>query len=309
MASLSRSPDGRFLVQFVDTNDKRKSIRLGKVDKRTAEATRLRVESLLACKIQNAPIDRDTARWLSGIGSELHERLAAVSLVEPRNTSTLADFTAAYVAKRTDIKPRTVINLNQCRTRLVDFFGKDKPLRSFTEADAEHWLLWLKERYALATAGRAVKRARQFFDAARKAKLIESNPFAGVKTPSTVNEIRKVFVDRPTIEKVLSACPNGEWRLIVALSRYGGIRIPSELLPLTWADVDWERKRFYIRSPKTEHHEGKEGRWVPIFPELKPHLRKRSIKPPRARSIASRATGTQLRTSERICSASASARA
>ena len=37
MASLSRAADGRFTVQFIDSNDKRKSIRLGKIDKRTAE--------------------------------------------------------------------------------------------------------------------------------------------------------------------------------------------------------------------------------------------------------------------------------
>jgi hypothetical protein len=41
---------------------------------------------------------------------------------------------------------------------------------------------------------------------------------------------------------------------------------------LTWADVDWEHDRFWVRSPKTEHHEGKEGRWVPLFPELRPYL-------------------------------------
>ena len=44
--------------------------------------------------------------------------------------------------------------------------------------------------------------------------------------------------------------------LIVALCHYGGIRCPSELLPLTWNDVNRERGRFFVRSPKTEHHEG-----------------------------------------------------
>ena len=36
--------------------------------------------------------------------------------------------------------------------------------------------------------------------------------------------------------------------------------------------MNWELDRFYVRSPKTEHHEGKEGRWVPLFPELKSEL-------------------------------------
>src|SRR5262249_25404294 len=68
------------------------------------------------------------------------------------------------------------------------------------------------------------------------------------------------------------ACPDAEWRLIVALCRFGGVRCPSELLPLRWAEVDWERGRFLVHSPKTEHLEGGGERWVPIFPELRPHL-------------------------------------
>ena len=41
---------------------------------------------------------------------------------------------------------------------------------------------------------------------------------------------------------------------------------------MKWVDVDWERSRFRVISPKTEHHEGKARRWVPIFPELRPVL-------------------------------------
>jgi hypothetical protein len=29
---------------------------------------------------------------------------------------------------------------------------------------------------------------------------------------------------------------------------------------------------FRVTSPKTEHHPGKEERWVPLFPELRPYL-------------------------------------
>lgn len=130
----------------------------------------------------------------------------------------------------------------------------------------------MNERYADGTTGRAIKRAKQFFRATARSKLVPSNPFDDVKPPPMVNESRKQFVDRPTIDRVLQACPDGEWRLIVALCRYGGIRCPSELLPLTWNNVNWERGRFFVRSPKTEHHPGGASRWVPIFAELRPHL-------------------------------------
>jgi integrase len=36
--------------------------------------------------------------------------------------------------------------------------------------------------------------------------------------------------------------------------------------------VDWARDRFCVHAPKTEHHKDGGERWVPIFPELRPHL-------------------------------------
>ena len=44
------------------------------------------------------------------------------------------------------------------------------------------------------------------------------------------------------------------------------------MLALRWNDIDWDLARFYVRSSKTEHHQGKEGRWVPLFPDLLEHL-------------------------------------
>jgi len=75
-----------------------------------------------------------------------------------------------------------------------------------------------------------------------------------------------------TARTVLEACPNGDWRLIFALCRYGGLRCPSEVRALRWSDIDWGGSRFTVRSTKTEHHEGKGRRLVPIFPELRPYL-------------------------------------
>jgi integrase len=57
-----------------------------------------------------------------------------------------------------------------------------------------------------------------------------------------------------------------------ALSRYGGLRCPSEHLNLLWGDIDWKRDRITIRSPKTEHHTEKGERIIPFFPELRSHL-------------------------------------
>jgi hypothetical protein len=67
-------------------------------------------------------------------------------------------------------------------------------------------------------------------------------------------------------------CPDNQWKLLFALSRYGGFRCPSEHLALCLGDVDFEAGRITAHSPKTEHHEGKGIRVMPLFPELLPYL-------------------------------------
>jgi len=54
----------------------------------------------------------------------------------------------------------------------------------------------------------------------------------------------------------------------VCLARYGGLRVPSESHALTWADIDWQRKRIRVPSVKTARHPGHEAREIPLFPEL-----------------------------------------
>ncbi|MCH9656781.1 MAG: tyrosine-type recombinase/integrase [Planctomycetes bacterium] len=103
-------------------------------------------------------------------------------------------------------------------------------------------------------------------------KLIDENPFDGVNAKATGVKDRQRFVTREEIAKVLEACPDHHWRMIVALSRFGGLRCPSEVLSLRWQDVNWETGRIVVTSPKTEHHAGKECREIPLFPELRSAL-------------------------------------
>ncbi|MFN9595052.1 MAG: integrase, partial [Pirellulaceae bacterium] len=53
-----------------------------------------------------------------------------------------------------------------------------------------------------------------------------------------------------------STRPPPAWQVILGLSRYGGLRTPSETLSLRWEDIDWEMNRMSIPEPKVEHHEG-----------------------------------------------------
>jgi len=277
MASVSKEPNGRRSIQFVAADGKRRTIRLGKVAQRIAEEIRGKVEALHVSKVAGISWDAETARWVAALGPDLADKLAAVGLVPPRKEvarTRLGEFLTAYIAGRTDVKEGTATNLRIGANRLIAYFGAARDLASVTAGDCDDWVIWLKERYAAATVGKTVKWGRQFFRAALRKKLIVENPFEDVKAPGMGNEARKFFVDRETSQRVLDACPDLQWRLIFALSRYGGLRCPSEHQALEWTDINWELNRFRVTSPKTEQYEGKAERWVPIFPELRPYLEK-----------------------------------
>lgn len=276
MASISTDANNNRTIQFKRADRKRKIIYLGHLPMKTVEAIKTKVEALNAADIAKLPIDFKTAEWLQQIDCWLYDKLAAVGLVEQRvdkKEQAIGKFIDDYLIKRTDIKPGTMTNLKQARRWLVGFFGEEKSLADVNVADADEFRIHLNEHIGENTLRRMCKRARQFFQVAVRKKLIPTNPFGEMKGLSSQGHPERYhFVTKEVANKVLDACPDPEWRLIFALSRFGGLRCPSEHLALCWSDVDWDHSKLMIRSPKTEHHAGKERRIIPLFPELKPLL-------------------------------------
>jgi len=272
MASTSRDANGTKRVLFTDGHGERRSVRLGRASVKAAESFRLRVEALLAAKELHQSPDAELSAWLRDLPERMYARLARVGLVESRTKAavvTLGAMLEAF-AKARDVKPSTLVRLNQTRTALVEHFGEAHDANAISEADAEAWRAQLRaDGYATATVSKHVQIARQMFRWGMRRGMVKCNPFAEVRAGSQVNTARQAFIDRPAIAAVLDACPDAEWRLLVALSRFGGLRLPSEGLGLRWSDVDWERNRLTIRSPKTEHHAGHGDRIIPLFPELR----------------------------------------
>ena len=287
MASLSRQPGGRWTVQFVGADGKRRSVRLGKCDKRTAEAARVKIEALVAANLAGHPPADEVIRWVAGLGDVLKARLARVGLTaqSPTASVTLGRFIDDYIAKRPDVKASTVAAWGRTRRVLLAFFGAHKPLRAITAADARDFERWLhtpaarvleheggQPTLAEATIRRRIGHCRQFWNEAIARGLASENPFAGITATTRGNAARQRFVTREMTERLLAVCPNPAWRLLVCLARYGGLRVPSESHALTWADIDWQRKRIRVPSVKTARHPGHEAREIPLFPELEKPL-------------------------------------
>ncbi len=276
MASIAKDPGGRRRILFVGADGKRRTVRLGKVSQESALTVKVRIERLVAAQFTTAGLDNDTSRWVEEIEPILYDRMAAVGLLPKRaykDGIAVATFAEQFIEQRSDVKPQTLITYRNVQRNLADYFGKTKLLTEVTAIEADRWRIYLKttEKLSPSTVGKRVRIARMIFGNAVKHKLLRVNPFVGIKATDSANRERMHFVTRQDAQAVLDACPDTEWQLLFALSRYGGLRCPSEHLALKWADVDWERSRIRVRSEKTEG-QGKAFRWVPIFPELRPYL-------------------------------------
>lgn len=280
MASASQERNGSWRVQFMPpTGGRRRILRLGRVTKRVADDIKSHIQRILESRRAGLALDERSEKWIATLPERLRQRLLELGVVEDggrRVRSTLSGFIDDYLAARTDLKPGTQSNLRAARIWLEDYFGATREMDSITAGEAELYRAWLGTTSGLAenTIRGVCRKARQFFRSAFRQRLIRENPFAGMKrlTDLASPKSRQFYVTRALAEQVLAKCPDDEWRLIFALARYGGLRCPSELAPLAWGDIDWQKGQFVVHCIKTEGHDGRESRTVPLFPELRPFL-------------------------------------
>ncbi len=277
MASITKRPNGRREIQFIGIDNKRRTLRLGKVDQKIAESIRLRVEELNSAKVNSSPIPLYTALWLQSISDGLHDRLQRCGLCEPRTVAAptelpLHKMLSDYIARRDDVKAGTRTIYEQAARHLKLFFGNDRSIKSITIGEAGDYRRSLRKQFSEAYTAKMIIKARTFWRDAVDRKLCEVNIFSKVTVGSQVNTARQRFIERAVIDKVIDVCPDIQWKLLLALSRYAGLRCPSEHLALRWADVDFAAGRMTVHAIKTEHHADKGIRVVPIFSELRPYL-------------------------------------
>jgi integrase len=261
-----------YRLTWYDKNGDRRQIRLGEIGKKAAEAICSQVGHLVDLAASGSALDARATEWLAKIGKELADKLAGVGLIAERKSATLAAFIDAYLDSRHDLKKNSARIYRTARDSLVEYFGAERSLSDINSGEALEWRQWqVNNDFAEATISKKVKLARQFFKFAIQKGIITKNPFSEVKTGGEQNPERMFFVERSTIETVLEATTDIEWQLIIALSRWGGLRCPSETLVLKWTDIDWEKNRLTVPSSKTARY-GKASRVVPLFPELRPYL-------------------------------------
>lgn len=283
MASVSKETRGgrvTYRIAFVDPNGRRRFVRLPGVQKRDAQEVASRVDAIVSARMAGSSLPPSVVGWLSSLGDTLHAKLASAGLVEERKSATLGEFLEGFItrhAERLDPKtgsppaPNTITNLRATQRRLVAYFGEDRDLGAITVAEAAAWQQALHRDYSPASVAAFTKKAKQAIGAAVEEGLLAESPFRKLVAGAIRNDDRRAYVDTDDVRLVIDQAPDADWRVLIALARFAGLRNPSETLALRWSDIDWSDGTMRVPSPKTKRH-GKPYRVTPIFTELRPYL-------------------------------------
>ena len=230
------------------------------------------VEQIQAANASGQSYSVEVATWTANIGDDLHTKLVNAGLLRQRQRRTLKAFIDDYIEERSDWKPGTRDAFRTATKKMMAFFGKDTPLENVTAEQCHKYKAELLRKYSQGYTAKQIERAKNLFSTIKKRKLISENPFEDVVAGRRSNPDKMYFVSVEEFQALIDACNSPKQRLIIALARWGGLRSPSELPGLKWSEVNWERNRFIVHSPKTEK-QGKSKRTVPIFKELYPFFR------------------------------------
>lgn len=273
MAGISRESNGK-RIKF-QNRGQRKSIWLGKATMAEAETWQRKVEDLVDAEARGRAPKPATMDWLADLAPAARKKLEAVGLVERAEVvreASIADLIDAYKAKKFgSYAARTKANHTLVFKNLETFFGPGRKLADISEGDADDY-----RDHLIGTRGMNETSTRKdcavvskLLRYAKRKRWINENPFSEVPTSNLAGD-DFAFIGSDVAGEVLKHLKGTQWPLLFALSRWGGLRVPSDAAALRWKDIDWRGRRFAVWSRKT-----KRGRVVPLFKELLPLLEAR----------------------------------
>ncbi len=274
MATIAKNPKNETVrILFYDREKRRQAIYLGKVSEDIADGIRRRIERFINAQLHGEEPSRADCEWLAKSG--LKERFRRVGLIEPTPDAkravvpTLEAFLKQYQERRAaEVKPATRLVWSQVIGNLLEIMPKGIQLDEITTGHAKEFFSRLKAKgMKNSTIAKRLGFCRQFFNDAVDWEIIAKNPFSKVHAPKSSLK-SNAFVSREIVDRLMRLAPI-RWKVIIALSRFGGLRTPSETLSIKWSNIDWERDRMFIPEPKVEHQEGRGLRTCPLFPEVR----------------------------------------
>lgn len=164
--------------------------------------------------------------------------------------------------------------LINCRNKL-EHKHKEIPIRNKNKNNLEPRIS--DQLLSNATINKYLTYMRVVFQYYVEKDVIDINPMSKVKK-LTVDNTRKRFLEPKEIKKLLDTCKNVDYELYlcVLIALLTGAR-KSEVLHLTWANVDLEHKMFYFLNTKNGDDRGEPmHEW--LYTELKKYKNQNKVR-------------------------------
>lgn len=260
MSSLTYESKARHGYRLrVYTAAGRRSIWLGRVTEPEAIAIQRHVDEIIAAQTADLPIPRLTALWLDRLDPEIKSKLTCIT-GSIRTVRTAID---EYLnAKRDLIALSTAESVGRSLAWLADACG-DRRIDGVSPEEVSTVYDSLEQ--GASTRGKIAKDWKAFFRWCEDNRWIVANPAKRLATTVSVRD--KTFVSIETINRILAACDDLELRLVIVLSRFGGLRINSEIRDFSEASIDRVSKRIKITDTKRCMI-----REIPLFREIAAQL-------------------------------------
>jgi site-specific recombinase XerC len=257
-----KTSQGNWQVNFSEQG-RQKTLYLGR-DFTSGSADRVAriVTDILSCRNRGDSLPLEIFRKIESLPARVQRSFERLGLIGGVMSWTLEKLLQAFYESKNHLKPKSQESYKTFGTRLLQFFGTEKKISSIEKLDCERFKIDLLAKYSVCTVSRGIRSCRSIFKFAVDTELLSKNPFAGVSGGIEVNLSRQVYVDRETIYRVMAHCRDDADRLLLALARFGGLRIPSEIRHLRFCDFTGSVIRIH---PATKTG----AREVPLFGEIR----------------------------------------
>lgn len=249
---------------------RRYQLYLGKVTKAGAETVRRNIERLQASNNVGIEPDAQIQAWISLCDSRFRDKMQAAGLLAkwnpPKAAPKLSIIWDAYVEKRADFAESSKKGFRTARKHAIANLG-DRLISEITISDAKHFALKMESQHAGAHAKKIVERTKQVLQDAVDSRLLASNPFANVNLRARIDRSKDHHLPEADALKVLDKLGSNQAKAAFVLARFAGLRVPHEIMPLTWQHIDFEKHRITVpRETKTGM------RIVPMVPIVYEHM-------------------------------------
>ena len=257
-----KTSQGHWQVNFCERG-KQRTLYLGRsFTLASADRVTKIVSDILSCRKRGDTLPLDILRKIEALPGRVRKSFERLGLVGGVASWTLDNLLHSFYESKSTLKLTTQKAYKTFGDLLLGFFGKDCRIDSIEKSECERFKNHLLTKYSACTVARGLRRCRSVFKSAVDAGWLVKNPFDKITVNAEVNLSRQVYIDRKTLSKVMANCRNDHDRLLLALARFGGLRIPSEIRQLRYCDFTDRVIRI--------HEDTKTGaREVPLFGEIR----------------------------------------